>query len=404
MHLDLLTVVVVFFAGILAAILKDSVPPGEASLVISYTMLMAGTFQWAVRTFAETESFMTSVERLLHYARNLEHEAPPIIEGHRPPPDWPAEGKIGFENVEIRYKEDSPPVLKDLTWSSMKEEKIGVVGRTGAGKSTLMSAIFRLMETSRGRITIDGLDISEIGLEDLRRKLSVIPQDPVLFGGTVRYNLSPFGEHSDEEMWDAIRKAHLFEFVQSLPGQLDFVVADNGSNVSVGQRQLFCIARVLLRNNKVLILDEATAAIDYKTDQLVQRTLRESFKNCTILSVAHRIHTIIDNDRVMVLSAGQLLEMDSPKELLDRPDGAFLSLVENTGKKQTEELRRVANGELSVFDVDLGENEYGEEVPEKSISNHTASNDSISSSSNEGDADAVHGGVSDGELYVNDES
>ncbi|PIK62991.1 putative multidrug resistance-associated protein 5-like [Apostichopus japonicus] len=256
-------------------------------------------------------------------------KAPEIIESNRPPAAWPSEGKLKFENVQMRYRESLPLVLKGISMTIESKERIGIVGRNwlslcleilfrlflASGKSTLGVALFRIVELAEGKIHIDGIDISSIGLKDLRSKLSIIPQDPVLFIGTVRYNLDPHNNYSDEELWSALAQSHIKEKISQLDGKLEAPVIENGENFSVGERQLICMARAILRNSKVLLLDEATAAIDTKTDSLIQQTIREAFKDCTMLIIAHRLNTVLDCDRILVMDDGKIGEFDKPDTL-----------------------------------------------------------------------------------------
>ncbi|KAG8136300.1 hypothetical protein E2320_009263, partial [Naja naja] len=235
----------------------------------------------------------------------LSLEAPARIKNKAPLPDWPHEGEIRFENAEMRYRENLPLVLKKVCFTIKPKEKIGIVGRTGSGKSSLGMALFRLVELSGGCIKIDGVKISDIGLADLRSKLSIIPQEPVLFSGTVRSNLDPFTQYSEEQIWEALERTHMKDCISQLPMKLESEVMENGENFSVGERQLLCIARALLRRCKILILDEATAAMDTETDLLIQETIREAFADCTMLTIAHRLHTVLGSDRIMVLVQGQ---------------------------------------------------------------------------------------------------
>uniref|UniRef100_A0A3B5MW06 ABC transporter domain-containing protein n=1 Tax=Xiphophorus couchianus TaxID=32473 RepID=A0A3B5MW06_9TELE len=286
---------------------------------------------------------MTSVERVVEYAE-LESEAPWETD-KQPPGDWPQKGSIIFDSVSFSYSDSSPLVLKNLSFVFTSREKVGIVGRTGAGKSSLISAMFRLGEPE-GRITIDGILTSEIGLHTLRQKMSIIPQDPVLFTGTMRKNLDPFKQHTDEDLWNALQEvlqpSLLTTMVEELPNKLETVLTESGSNFSVGQRQLVCLARAILRENRILIVDEATANVDPRTDSLIQQTIQNRFQECTILTIAHRLNTIIDCDRILVLDAGRIQEYDKPYVLLQNQDGLFYQMVQKTGKAEAASLLQVA--------------------------------------------------------------
>ncbi|CDQ68930.1 unnamed protein product [Oncorhynchus mykiss] len=298
-----------------------------------------GMFQWGVRQSAEVENMMTSVERVVEYTE-LESEAPWETQ-KRPPPEWPSQGLITFDRVSFSYSSDGPVVLKDMKAMFRPKEKVGIVGRTGAGKSSLVSALFRLAEPE-GRIYIDGVLTSEIGLHDLRQKMSIIPQDPVLFTGTMRKNLDPFSQHTDEDLWNALQEVQLKSVVEELPNKMETVLAESGSNFSVGQRQLVCLARAVLRKNRILIIDEATANVDPRTDELIQKTIRDKFRECTVLTIAHRLNTIIDSDRILVLDAGQINAYDEPHTLLQNHDGIFFKMVQQTGRQEAVALLQSA--------------------------------------------------------------
>uniref|UniRef100_A0ABI7WGZ3 Multidrug resistance-associated protein 1-like n=1 Tax=Felis catus TaxID=9685 RepID=A0ABI7WGZ3_FELCA len=257
----------------------------------------------------------------------------PWIMSKRPPAQWPNKGIVEFINYQARYRDDLGLALQDITFQTHGEEKIGIVGRTGAGKSTLSNCLFRIVERSGGKIIIDGIDISTIGLHDLRGKLNIIPQDPVLFSGTLQMNLDPLDKYSDCQLWEVLELCHLKEFVQSLPKKLLHEISEGGENLSVGQRQLVCLARALLRKTKILILDEATASIDFETDNLVQTTVRKEFSDCTILTIAHRLHSIIDSDRVLVLDSGRITEFGTPQNLICKK-GLFFEMLTEAGITQ----------------------------------------------------------------------
>lgn len=275
---------------------------------------------------------LVSVERTVAYSK-LEHEAPAINSACRPPQQWPAHGKIQLKNVQMRYRKDLDPVLKNIYCDIRPGERIGVVGRTGSGKTSLTLALFRIVELCGGSIIIDGIDISKLGLSDLRSRLAIIPQDPTLFSGTLRYNLDPFRQYTDHQIWEALEAAHLKEVVMKFKSKLDEQIADSGENLSVGQRQLVCLARAILKGSKIVILDEATANVDMESDALIQKTVREVFKGCTTITIAHRLNTIIDCDRIMVLDSGKLVEFDTPARLMEKEDSIFSQLVKEAGMK-----------------------------------------------------------------------
>uniref|UniRef100_A0A4W5MSA9 Multidrug resistance-associated protein 4 n=1 Tax=Hucho hucho TaxID=62062 RepID=A0A4W5MSA9_9TELE len=338
-RLDGICAVFVTITAFGCLLLRDQVEAGSVGLALSYAVTLMGMFQWGVRQSAEVENMMTSVERVVEYTE-LESEAPWETQ-KRPPPEWPSQGLITFDRVNFSYSSDGPVVLKDMKAVFRPKEKVGIVGRTGAGKSSLVSALFRLAEPE-GRIYIDGVLTSEIGLHDLRQKMSIIPQDPVLFTGTMRKNLDPFSQHTDEDLWNALQEVQLKSVVEELPNKMETVLAESGSNFSVGQRQLVCLARAVLRKNRILIIDEATANVDPRTDELIQKTIRDKFRECTVLTIAHRLNTIIDSDRVLVLDAGQIHAYDEPYTLLQNHDGIFFKMVQQTGRQEAVALLQSA--------------------------------------------------------------
>ncbi|KAL4647043.1 multidrug resistance-associated protein 5 isoform X1 [Arapaima gigas] len=331
-RLDVISVALISITALMMVLMHGKIPPAYAGLAISYAVQLTGLFQFTVRLASETEARFTSVERIHHYIQSLALEAPARIKNKAPSADWPQEGEVVFHGTEMRYRENLPLVLKKLSCTIRPKEKVGIVGRTGSGKSSLGVVLFRLVEPCGGTINIDGVNICDIGLADLRSKLSIIPQEPVLFSGTVRSNLDPFNQYAEEQIWDALERTHMKDCVSQLPLKLESEVVENGENFSVGERQLLCVARALLRQCKVLILDEATAAMDAETDLLIQETIRNAFQDCTTLTIAHRLHTVLNCDRIMVLNQGQVVEFDEPSKLLANENSRFcamLAAVEN---------------------------------------------------------------------------
>ncbi|XP_021347493.1 multidrug resistance-associated protein 7-like isoform X2 [Mizuhopecten yessoensis] len=305
------------------------IEPGVAGLAISYTLTLSLHLNRIVNSVTEMEKEMVSVERVQQYIDDTPSER---WEGLEPSPAWPATGVISYSDVHMRYRDGLPNVLKGLTFSTRHAEKVGIVGRTGAGKSSLFQTLFRTVEISSGDITIDGVNIQPLDLKDVRRHLAVIPQDPFLFSGTVRENLDPTSCYSDKELWGVLDKCHLRLTVDRLGG-LEGEVTERGRCFSVGQKQLVCLARALLTKAKVLCIDEATASVDLETDMLIQETIRQEFVNSTVLTIAHRINTIMDSDRVLVMDQGQVAELDSPENLLINPQSAFYKLVHGDSRK-----------------------------------------------------------------------
>ncbi|KAJ8979912.1 hypothetical protein NQ317_005348 [Molorchus minor] len=349
-----------------------------AGLAISQSLILTGMLQYGMRQTADVINQLTSVERVLQYT-TIETEGPfetppdahkhpmqyearwgifrqlemvqsyseksrfnknnqnlcDVVQGKIPALQWPSNGLIQFKNLCLRYVKDDPLVLNNLNFTIQPGEKVGIVGRTGAGKSSLISALFRLTPLE-GNIYIDGVDTQKLGLNFLRKHISIIPQEPVLFSATLRYNLDPFNEFDDSKLWNALDEVELKDAVTSL----DFMVSEGGSNFSLGQRQLVCLARAILRNNKILVLDEATANVDPRTDSFIQATIRRKFKDCTVLTIAHRLNTVMDSDKVMVMSAGSMLEFDHPYVLLQNSDGHLYQLVQQTGPRHVNATER----------------------------------------------------------------
>ncbi|KAJ1332267.1 hypothetical protein BSLG_008573 [Batrachochytrium salamandrivorans] len=342
LYLDILSSIFIYFAALLL-VLRRSDPSisSVGGLALSNALQMLVFVQWTVRMWGEVETQMSSVGQLVYYG-STKPEAPFEIPDKKPPSDWPTKGLINFNNIVLKYQKFGVAVLKNVSCTIYPTEKIGIVGRTGSGKSTLLVSLLRIVESSEGKITIDGVDVSQIGLHDLRNKVAIIPQEPVMFVGTLRSNLDPFSRSTDEEIWKALDSVQLGEKVRAMPSRLETVVTENGKSVSQGQRQLICIARAILSKAKILVLDEATASLDAKTDLLIQETIKKNFADLTMLTIAHRLNTIIDCDRVLVMDAGKVVEFDEPSKLLNIPDGIFRSLVEQTGEASAAKLREVA--------------------------------------------------------------
>jgi len=312
-------------------------------LGMTYALEVTQILNWLIRIFTNTELQMVSVERLMQW-RDLEPEAALTIEkllgntnklpSKLPPSStpvgdssWLSRGEIIFSDVHMRYRPGLPMVLKGVNLNIAGGQRVGVVGRTGSGKSSLLVALFRLVELAQGKIEIDGVDISKVGLHALRHNISIIPQDPTLFSGTLRSNLDPFGAFSDDALMRALDQCSLLEFVNSKKEGLNMIVEANGENLSVGQRQLVCLGRALLKRSKVLVLDEATASIDQDTDKLIQKTLSNNIEQCTVITIAHRINTILKSDQIVVMGDGCVEEIGTPDELQRNPESLFAQLV-----------------------------------------------------------------------------
>ncbi|KAB8304597.1 hypothetical protein EYC80_003974 [Monilinia laxa] len=352
-RLDIIGNLLVFVTGILVVTSRFSVGPSTAGLVLSYILSIVQMIQFTVRQLAEVENGMNATERIHYYGTSLEEEAP--LHTIEVRPSWPESGEIIFNNVQMRYRENLPLVLSGLSMHVRGGERIGVVGRTGAGKSSIMSTLFRLVEISGGSITVDGVDISKVGLHDLRSRLAIIPQDPTLFKGTIRSNLDPFGEHSDLELWSALRQSDLVASNSNLEDEvtgrihLDSIVEDEGLNYSLGQRQLMALARALVRGSQIIVCDEATSSVDMETDEKIQRTIQQGFKGKTLLCIAHRLKTIIGYDRICVMDKGMIAELDEPIKLWDQ-GGIFRAMCDKSGIRR-EDFARAAIPTATIMDV-----------------------------------------------------
>ncbi|KAG7350940.1 multidrug ABC transporter permease/ATPase [Nitzschia inconspicua] len=319
-----------------------TIDPAILGLSISMLLQLAGMFQWCIRQSAEVVNQMVSVERVLSFGK-IEPEAPLELENDETlDPSWPSHGAVEVRELSVRYRPSLPLALDRATFSVPNGSRVGVVGRTGSGKSTVVQTLFRLLEADKGSIEIDNVNIANIGLHRLRTSISVIPQVPTLFSGcTVRENLDLFNIHTDEAIHKALQDAHMSDVISELPKGIHSPVSEGGSNFSVGQRQLLCLARAILSKNKLLILDEATASVDRRTDQMLHESLHESFGDATIIAVAHRLDTVIEHDYILVLGQGKVLEFGSPADLL-RSGGAFSKMVDDTGDISSKDLRQRA--------------------------------------------------------------
>lgn len=322
----IITIVVVF-----TSVNKDDGSAADTGLSLSYLLQLTGIFQWMIRQSAEVENQLTSCERVVEYTKLPAEESTPGIGGAGAllPKDWPegVDGGLDVSGLKLWYEEGMANVLNGLDFKIHSGEKVGIIGRTGAGKSSLLAAILRLAPTS-GNVTIGGIATSTLPLKALRRFINVIPQDTMLFNGSVRMNLDPFNEAADDQIWTALERVQLKRTVSALDGGLGATVQEFGSNFSAGERQLLCLARAIIRSSKILILDEATANVDTATDTLIQAVIRECFAHCTVITIAHRLETVIDSDKLLVLDAGRVIEYGTVDELAKREGGVFKSLLE----------------------------------------------------------------------------
>lgn len=347
-RVDVLGAFVGFCTGAVLVLSRDWINPGLAGLSLSYALTFTHHVLWVVRMYAMNEMNMNAIERIHEYL-DIDQEPPEHIPETEPRISWPETGTVKVENLVMRYSDDAPAVIRDVSFETKPHEKIGIVGRTGSGKTSLAMSLFRFMEPISGRILIDGVDIHKIGLADLRSRLTIIPQDPVLFSGTLRSNLDPFEQYDDTVLWAALKRSHLVDSQQLQDSSsstysntssssditrisLDSPVTENGNNWSQGQRQLIALARALVKKTSLIVLDEATSSVDFDTDQQIQETIRKEFTNSTLLCIAHRIRTVADYDRILVLDHGQVKEFDTPYELMIREGSIFQQMCDRSGE------------------------------------------------------------------------
>lgn len=333
-------------------VVSNSIFGGKVGLAITQSYGLAGIMQWVMRQIAELENHMTSVERVLEYTNIPQESSIESCSDKKPPLKWPSNGQISFINFKLRYEPNSRCVINHLNLNIESIQKIGIVGRTGAGKSSLVGSLFRL-GFHEGNIIIDGIEIHEIDLYELRSKLTIIPQQPVLFSGTIRKNLDPLEEYPDYIIWSALDDVELKDVVENLPDGLNSKMSEDGTNFSVGQRQLICLARAIVRNTKILILDEATANVDQQTDLLIQKTIINKFRTCTVLTIAHRLNTVIDSDKVLVMEGGTMVEFDHPHNLLQKKESVFYKMVEQTGLDAADLLHRLAAENFKTTNLNI---------------------------------------------------
>ena len=325
----------VFGVALFTVLTRGTLDPGAIGLSLSYALNVSGYLQILTRNFSDIETNFVSAERIQEY-QAIRQEAPYELPENNAPQNWPENGVVRFEDYQTRYRDGLDLVLKGVNVNIRSGEKVGIVGRTGAGKSSLTLALFRIIEAAEGSIIIDDMNIKHLGLGQLREGLTIIPQDPVLFSGTLRINLDPLNKYSDTAIWRALKYAHLESFVTNLPEGLEYHVLEGGENLSLGQRQLICLARALLRKTKILILDEATAAVDLETDDIVQKTIREEFADCTVITIAHRLNTVMDSSRILVMDGGVVAEYDSPKNLMADKFSVFYGMARDAGLVATD--------------------------------------------------------------------
>ncbi|ODN79695.1 hypothetical protein L202_03623 [Cryptococcus amylolentus CBS 6039] len=345
LRINFMSYLLILFVAVFGVIFRNTVAPSQFGVVLTYVIATSSALTGLIGWVAEVEQEMNNVERVQHYGA-LPTEASPSLPSDPAPSDpWPSHGAISFRDVQLRYRPDLPLVLKGLNFDIHPGEKIGVIGRTGAGKSGIAQALFRTVELSGGKIVIDDRDLQGLGLDTLRQRLSIIPQDTFLFGGTVRENIDPSNTHTDAEMNDALNLIHAGDSSSDLRAKfgLDAMVGNEGSNFSAGERQLLALVRALVRGCRVLLLDEATSSVDPRTDALIQRIIQSQFSNTTIISIAHRLQTVAYYDRILVMDAGKVAEFDSPLDLFDESESIFRALCDKS-RITREELLRIRRG------------------------------------------------------------
>ena len=339
---------ITFGAALFAVTSGGAIHPGEVGMILTNATMITYALPNLVRAVTSVETNVVAIERIDEYTHAPEEEIWNTSENIQLSMEWPEEGEITFSQYSTRYREHLDLALNTIDLSISGGEKLGVIGRTGAGKSTLVSALFRLIESSSGSISIDQKDISEIGLHDLRNKISIITQDPFMFTGSIRSNLDPLNMHTDDVIWYALKSAHIYDYVRSLEGGISYMINQGGDNLSLGQKQLLCLARALLEKNRIVVLDEPTASVDIETDELIHDAIKKEFRHSTVITIAHRINTIIEYDRIMVLEKGKVAEFGTVFELFENQEGIFHSMIQTAykGKELPRSLRTTQNTHL----------------------------------------------------------
>uniref|UniRef100_A0A670XMY1 ABC transporter domain-containing protein n=2 Tax=Pseudonaja textilis TaxID=8673 RepID=A0A670XMY1_PSETE len=307
---------------------SNKLSSGLVGLGLTYALMVSNYLNWMVRNLADMELQLGAVKRLNTLIKTEAENYEGLLSPAQIPQNWPDQGEIQIQNLSVRYDSTLKPVLKHVNAHISPGQKIGICGRTGSGKSSFSLAFFRMVDAFEGRIIIDGIDIAKLPLQTLRSRLSIILQDPILFSGTIRFNLDPENKCTDSTLWEALEIAQLKLVVKALPGGLDAIVTEGGENFSQGQRQLFCLARAFVRKTSILIMDEATASIDMATENILQKVVMTAFVDRTVVTIAHRVHTILNADMIIVMKRGVILEYDKPEVLLEKEDSVFASFVQ----------------------------------------------------------------------------
>ena len=320
--LNLLSMLFLAYMVIMTLMHKTRFTPKIIGIILTYSLVLQEDMIEFLSSFSNFENTMTKMERSLSYTKIIS-ERPQTLDSDLNLRNWPSKGEILFENFNVKYRNDTEMVLKDINFHLKPGEHLGVVGRTGSGKSTISLCLFRILEAFSGKIFIDGVDISKVGLKKLRRSITIIPQDSTLMDGTLRYNIDPVKAFTDEEIIRVMKKIGFDYIINQNSDKLEQKISENGSNLSIGEKQLICITRAILRKSKIIVLDEATASIDYKTEEIIQKALNELLSTSTMISIAHRIKTVMNADKILVLENGEIIEFDTPQNLLNNKESYF---------------------------------------------------------------------------------